>query len=81
MTYSIAISEVERRFSEVLQKVRNGDSIILNDEGTIIARIVPEHLGIPGQSKVARLIGLLPSHLTDEEIQDDYHTFLEQKHS
>ncbi len=81
MTYIFTISEAELRFGEVLEKVRNGDSIVLDDKGTIIARIVPEISEIPTQSKVARLIGLLPSEKTDEEIQNEYHTFVEQKHS
>ncbi len=75
MTYSIAISDAEQRFSEVLEKIRNGDSIILNDEGTIIARIIPENPQIPADSKVARLIGLLPSQLDEDEIKEEYHTF------
>lgn len=79
MTYSIAISEAEQRVSEVLQKIRNGDSILLNDEGTIIARIIPENPQPPSDSKVARLIGLLPSLQNFDEAIVEYHAFLEQK--
>jgi prevent-host-death family protein len=62
---SVGIRELSDYTSELLQQVRQGETIEITDRGEVVARLVPARLTLPQQEP-----------LTDEEI-DEFMTSLD----
>lgn len=63
MTYQISIEELAARLPGLIEQIRNGDEVVINEGGQAIARVVPvRHERKPRQPGGAK--GLI--HISDD---------------